>query len=230
MSEEKEKEHLRPHPTELREKRNTGLKFGFRKRTDEYHYPFALRDYCDIEFHNITGEPTTAYIGLKAALEFVQKPSIFFICYDVGYNRILETFVRHVVCSLAVREGEGLTVYMFDMRNFRDISSHFQGDMEATLTEYAKVPVKIVNAACLYNNKCIYLQRFKGDNEMGWCIGWALLFLDYLTTNPGIAEKSPEGKKKAFAKLYTELDKHLSGPRSNHFIEAYYLRLLDVAT
>ena len=92
-----EEEHLRPHPTEVREKRNTALKFGFRKRTDEYHYPFALRDYCDVEFHNVTEEPTTAYIGLKAALEFVQKPIIFFICYDVGFNHDLETFVRHVV-------------------------------------------------------------------------------------------------------------------------------------
>jgi hypothetical protein len=224
-------EHMRPHPTDVREKQNTGIKFGFRKRTEAYHYPFAIRDYCDIEFHNVTGEATTAYIGLKAALEFVQKPSIFFICYDVGYNRILETFVRHVVCSLAVREGEGngLTVYMFDMRNFRDISAHFQADMEKIFTEYAKVPVKIVNAACLYHEKCVYLQRFKGDHEMGWCIGWALLFLDYLTTNPEIAEKSPEGKKKAFAKLYAQLDKHLAGPRSNHFIEAYYTRLLDFA-
>lgn len=225
-----EEEHLRPHPTEVREKRNTALKFGFRKRTDEYHYPFALRDYCDVEFHNVTEEPTTAYIGLKAALEFVQKPIIFFICYDVGFNHDLETFVRHVVCSLAVREGDGLTVYMFDMRNFRDISAHFQADMEKTLSEYAKTPVKIVNAACVYQEKCVYLQRFKGDQEMGWCIGWALLFLDYLTTNPEITEKTPEGKKKEFAKLYTELDKHLKGPRSNRFIEAYYLRLLDIAT
>jgi hypothetical protein len=227
--EDAEAEHMRPHPTDVREKQNTTIKFGFRKRTDAYHYPFALRNYCDIEFHNVTGESTTAYIGLKAALQFVQKPTIFFICYDVGYNKILQTFVRHVVCSLAVREGEGLTVYMFDMRNFRDISTHFQADMEKTLSEYAKVPVNIVNAACLYNNKCVYLQRFKGDHEMGWCIGWALLFLDYLTTNPEIAEKTPEGKKKEFAKLYTQLDKHLSQPRSNLFIEAYYMRLLDIA-
>ena len=229
MSEAEATEHMRPHPTEIREKQNTALKFGFRSRTDEYHYPFAIRNYCDVEFHNITGEPTTAYIGLKAALQFVEKPSIFFICYDVGYNRILQTFVRHVVCSLAVREGDGLTVYMFDMRNFRDISGHFQADMEKTLSEYAKVPVNIVNAACLYNSKCIYLQRFKGDHEMGWCIGWALLFLDYLTKNPEIAEKTPEGKKKAFARLYTQLDKHLAGPRTNQFIEAYYIRLLDMS-
>ena len=229
MSEAEATEHMRPHPTEIREKQNTALKFGFRNRTDEYHYPFAIRNYCDVEFHNITGEPTTAYIGLKAALQFVEKPSIFFICYDVGYNRILQTFVRHVVCSLAVREGDGLTVYMFDMRNFRDISEHFQADMEKTLSEYAKVPVKIVNAACLYHEKCVYLQRFKGDHEMGWCIGWALLFLDYLTKNPEIAEKTPEGKKKAFARLYTQLDKHLAGPRTNQFIEAYYIRLLDMS-
>ena len=229
MSEAEATEHMRPHPTEIREKQNTALKFGFRSRTDEYHYPFAIRNYCDVEFHNITGEPTTAYIGLKAALQFVEKPSIFFICYDVGYNRILQTFVRHVVCSLAVREGDGLTVYMFDMRNFRDISGHFQADMEKTLSEYAKVPVNIVNAACLYHEKCVYLQRFKGDHEMGWCIGWALLFLDYLTKNPEIAEKTPEGKKKAFARLYTQLDKHLAGPRTNQFIEAYYIRLLDMS-
>jgi hypothetical protein len=228
---EEENGHLRPHPTEIKEKINTGIKFGFRNRTDAYHFPFNIHDYCDVEFHNVTGQPTTAYVGFKAAIQFVMKPIIFFICYDVGENKILNAFVRHVVCSLAVREGDGITVYMFDMRNLKDISAHFQSDMEKTLTEYAGgTPVKIVNAACLHHTRCIYLQRYKGENEMGWCIGWALLFLDYLTTNPSIAERTTEGKKKAFAKLYDRLDKHLSGPRSNHFIEAYYRRLLDMST
>jgi hypothetical protein len=224
-------EHMRPHPTEVREHRNTTLKFGFRKRTDQYHYAFDLRDYCDVEFHNVTGDAPTAYTGLRAALEFSQKPTVFFICYDVGNNKILNAFVRHVVCSLAVREGDGITVYMFDMRNLKDISAHFQKDMETTLTEYAGgTPVKIVNAACLHHTKCIYLQRYKGEAEMGWCIGWALLFLDYLTDNPSISEKSPDGKKKAFAKLYSKLDTHMASPRSNHFIEAYYQRLLHMSS
>jgi hypothetical protein len=67
-----------------------------------------------------------------------------------------------------------------------------------------------------------------GDNEMGWCIAWAMLFLDYLTDNTDILELSPEGRKRRFAKLYTELDKHLAGPRTNHFIEVYYRRIMGL--
>lgn len=223
-----EQQHLRPHPTEVRERRNILIKYEFRKRTTEYYYAFDYRNYCDIEFHNVTKSPTTIYSGLHAALEHVKKPTIFFACYDVGPNEILNAFVRHVICCLAVREGEGITVYAFDMRNLKDISAHFKEDMEKQLSEYAKVPVKIVNAACTHRSHCVYLQRFKGETEMGWCIGWALLFLDYLTANPDIIHYGPHEKERAFAKLYTKLDQHLSKPRSNRFIEAYYTRLQDV--
>jgi len=222
-------EHLRPHPTQVREKRNILLKYSFRSRTTDYYYGFDFKNYCDLEFHNVTKQPTTIYPGLKGALEYVKKPVIFFTCYDVGPNEILNAFVRHVVCCMAVREGEGITVYMFDMRNLKDISAGFKEDMEKQLSEFANRPVKIVNAACTHRSNCVYLQRFKGDTEMGWCISWALLFLDYLTANPDIIHYSPNEKERTFAKLYTNLDKHLSKPRSNHFIEAYYTRLLDLS-
>lgn len=220
--------HLRPHPVDVEERRNIRKKFQFCARTDAYHYAFDPADYCDINVHNVSGEDTTIYIGLKYALQYSEKPVVFFTCYDVGPNPVLNAFVRHVVCSLAVREGAGINIYFFDMRNLRDISDEMKTHLEEQFALYAGVPVRIINTACVDRSKCVYLQRFKGDNEMGWCIGWGMLFLDYLTTNPDILAQSTSGKKKQFAKLYTELDKHLAGPRSNHFIEAYYRRIMSL--
>jgi len=220
--------HLRPHPTEVAKRRNISKKFEMKERTEDYFFPFNYSDYVDIVINNITGKPTETYIGLKYALKFSEKPFIFFTCYDVGPNEVLKVFVQHVVCTLAIREGDGLNLYFFDMRNLRDISAEMQSHMEKEFTKIAGIPVHIVNTACVDRSKCVYLQRFKGDNEMGWCIGWALLFLDYLTTNPDILDLTPEGKKRRFAKLYTQLDKHLSTPRSNHFIEAYYQRIMSL--
>lgn len=221
-------EHLRPHPTEVKEKQNINKKFEFRSRTDAYHYAFNPRDYADIEFSNYSGSPTTIYPGLRYALQYSEKPVIFFTGYDVGPNEHMGVFVRHVVCSLAVKEGDHINIYFFDMRNLKDISPSMQSDMEADFSKFANRPVHIVNAACVDRSKCVYLQRFKGDTEMGWCIGWALLFLDFLTKNPTFLRKTLEGKKNTLAKLYTELDARLSGPRTNHFIETYYIHLMGL--
>jgi hypothetical protein len=220
--------HLRPHPTEVANRRNISKKFEMKERTDDYLFVFNPGDYVDIIINNITGTPTQTYVGLKYALKFSQKPFVFFTCYDVGPNEILKVFVQHVVCTLAIREGDGLNLYFFDMRSLRDISPDMKTHMEKEFSKIANVPVHIINTACVDRSKCVYLQRFKGDNEMGWCIAWAMLFLDYLTDNTDILHLSPEGRKRRFAKLYTELDKHLAGPRTNHFIEVYYRRIMGL--
>jgi hypothetical protein len=220
-------DHLRPHPTEVAEKKNIDKKFELRK-SEAYHYAFNPHNYCDIEFFNYNKEPTKVYAGLRYALRYAAKPIIFFTGYDVGPNDVLGAFVRHVVCSLAVHEGDRINIYFFDMRNLRDISPSMQKDMEKEFSKHAGRPVYIVNSACVDRAKCVYLQRFKGDTEFGWCIGWALLFLDYLTKHPAILRQSSKDKKKTIAHLYTDLDNRLSEKRSNHFIEAYYIRLMGL--
>ena len=220
-------EHLRPHPTELPEKVNINKKFELRT-SDAYHYAFNPHDYVDIDFFNVLGLPTKVYPGLRYALEYVKKPVIFFTGYDVGPNDTLNAFVRHVVCSLAVHEGTHVSIYFFDMRNLRDISPSMQTHMETAFGKYAGVPVRLVNVACVDRSKCLYLQRFKGEGEFGWCMAWALMFLDYLTSNPSILHKTPEGRKKAIAKLYSSIDRRLSGPKTNHFIEMFYIRLMGL--
>ena len=220
-------QHLRPHPTEVAEKKNIAKKFELR-RSDAFHYAFNPHDYVDADFFNYNGTPPKLYAGLRYALRYVQKPVIFFTGYDVGPNDILNAFVRHVVCSLAVREGDHINIYFFDMRNLRDISPSMQSSMEAEFSKHAGVPVHLVNSACVDRSKCVYLQRFKGDTEFGWCIGWALFFLEYLTGTPSFLQKSPLDKKKAIAELYTKLDRRLSGQRSNLFIEEYYIHLLGL--
>lgn len=220
-----EDKHLRPHPTEVAETHNIKKKFELRT-SDAYHYAFNPRDYVDIDFFNVLDQPTKIYSGLRYALEYVQKPVIFFTGYDVGANDVLEAFVRHVVCSLAVHEGTHINIYFFDMRNLRDISPSMQKHMEMEFSKHAKVPVYLVNSACVDRSKCVYLQRFKGEKEFGWCIAWALLFLEYLTKHPQFLRKSTEAKKAEIAGLYTKLDERLSEPRSNHYIEKYYMRLM----
>jgi hypothetical protein len=217
--------HLRPHPTEVAQKHNIKKKFELR-RSDAYHYAFNPHDYVDIDFFNVLDKPTKIYSGLRYALEYVQKPVIFFTGYDVGANDILEAFVRHVVCSLAVHEGSHINIYFFDMRNLRDISPSMQRHMETEFSKHAKVPVHLVNSACVDRSTCVYLQRFKGEKEFGWCIAWALLFLEYLTKHPQILRKSSEEKRAEIARLYTDIDERLSEPRSNHYIEKYYMRLM----
>lgn len=220
-------DHLRPHPTQLAERTNIVKKFQL-ARSDEYHYAFNPHDYGDIDFSNYLHQPTKIYRGLHYALQYVQKPIFFFTLYDVGPDDKLEVFVRHVVCSLAVHEGTHLSIYFFDMRNLRDISPSMQKHMESEFSKYAGIPVRIINSACVDRSKCVYLQRFKGETEMGWCIAWALFFLDHMTKTPGFIRESPSDRKKAVAELYTKVNKNLSDARSNHFIEKYYMCLMGL--
>jgi hypothetical protein len=221
-------DHLRPHPTEVVERDNIKKKMELRK-SDKYHYAFNPDDYTDIEFFNVLGRSTKVYSGLRYALRYVQKPILFFTGYDVGQNDKLGVFVRHVVCSLAVHEGTHINIYFFDMRDLQDISPSMQRHMESEFEKHAGVPVHLINSACVDRTKCVYLQRFKGEYEMGWCIAWAMFFLMYLTKNARILSLSPPDKKKAIAKLYTDINRRLSAPKSNKFIEKFYMHLMGLS-
>ena len=216
-------EHLRPHPTEVDEKRNIAKKMGMRHKTDAFFYAFDPANYCDIEIFNKTKEPTYIYRGLSAALRYSDLPVLFFTCYDVGPNETLGVFVRHVVCTMV----QGDSIYFFDMRNLRQISERMQAHLEDEFSRIAGRKLHLINLACAEQRKCLYLQRYKGDTEMGWCIGWALMFLDHLTDHPQFATMSKQSKTKHAADLYRHIDKQLSSRKSNAFIEKYYIRLLQ---
>lgn len=216
-------DHLRPHPTEVSEIENIRKKFEFKKRTDKYLFAFDATNYCDIEIFNVTGQKTTAYSGLCNALKYSEIPVVFFLCYDVGPNETLGVFVRHVVCCLA----KDKYIYFFDMRNLSEISKKMTQIIEKEINKICGVRYTLVNLSCNHSNHCRYLQRFKGDSEMGWCIGWALLFLDYLTKNPQLIEKSDKELRKDFGILYNYIDDKLSRHKSNQFIEVYYIQLMN---
>lgn len=215
--------HLRPHPTEVDEKKNIEKKMEMRHRTPAFFYAFDPVNYCDFEFFNKTKEPTRVYEGLAAALRYSELPVVFFTGYDVGFKETFGVFVRHVVCCLA----QGDTVYFFDMRNLRQISEAMQRRLETEFSKVAGRPLKVLNLACVERSKCVYLQRYKGTHEMGWCIGWALMFLDYITDHPELARMTKQDKTKHAARLYRWVDKQLSSRKSNAFIEQYYIRLLQ---
>jgi hypothetical protein len=217
-------EHLRPHPTEISEVENIRKKFQFKGRTNKYLFAFDPDNYCDIEIFNITGQKTVVYQGLCNALQYSQIPVVFFLCYDVGQNDILGVFIRHVVCCLA-KEGR---IYFFDMRNLSEISKNMKQTLEKEINAICGIHYELVNLSCNHTTHCRYLQRFKGDTEMGWCIGWALLFLDYLTSNTDITHTSDKELRKKFGAVYDYIDGQLTAKKSNHFIEMYYIRLMGM--
>jgi hypothetical protein len=124
--------------------------------------------------------------------------------------------------------AQGDTIYFFDMRNLRQISEGMQKHLESEFSKAAGRKMNLVNLACAKQSKCLYLQRYKGKTEMGWCIGWALMFLDHLTDHPEFASMNKQAKTKHVAQLYRWVDKQLSLPKSNAFIEKYYIRLMGL--
>jgi len=215
-------EHLRPHPTEVSEIKNIRKKFDFKTRTDKYLFAFNPHNYCDIEIFNITGQKTQVYPGLCNALTYSEIPVVFFLCYDVGHNETLGVFIRHVVCCLAKNKH----IYFFDMRNLSEISKNMKDTLEDEINKVCGIQYELVNLSCNQTRHCRYLQRFKGDAEMGWCIGWALLFLDYLTQHPEITKKTDRELRVEFGNLYNYIDGHLTQKQSNIFIEMYYIQLM----
>lgn len=218
--------HLRPHPTQVAEVHNIAKKMEIASHSESYLFAFNPSDYGDFDIYNKGTGAVKVYPGLRTAMRYSELPVVFFTCYDVGANKILDVFVRHVVCCVADRR-QG-TVFFFDMRNLRQISNQMKTTLEREFTALAGRPMALVNAACLGRKKCVYLQRFKGNHEMGWCIGWALFFLQWLVNTPAFATMSRADREKQVAALYRDVDKQLAVPKSNHFIEAYYIELMGL--
>lgn len=226
------------HPTQQDERVNMRLKNEIAKRVEgNYVFAFDKHDYCDFEVFNILKDPTRAsreFIrGFQTLYHEPHKPVVFFLCYDVGYKKELENqFIRHVVCCVATRNGgDTIHVLMFDMRNLREISNDLREHIEKELGRVTQKPaglrLHITNVACVDRKKCVYLQRFKGLHEMGWCIAWASFFLDAAIARPVwkgkyAYELTYDEQKEAFADIYRLVDAELRRTQSNEFIEDWY--------
>lgn len=226
------------HPTKQDERVNMRLKREIAKRVqDKYVFAFDPSDYCDFEVYNILGNSTRAsreFIrGFQTLYTSSNKPVVFFLCYDVGFKKELEDqFIRHVVCCVASRNGgDTIHILMFDMRNLREISNDLRQHIEKELGRVTQKPshvkLHITNVACVDRRKCVYLQRFKGLHEMGWCIAWASFFLDVAVSRPVWKDKYAneltfEEQKEAFAEVYRLVDAELRRTRTNGFIEDWY--------
>jgi hypothetical protein len=219
-------EHLRPHPTQVSESENIARKFTFKQRTDKYLFAFDPTNYCDVEIFNIQKHKTKMYKGVQYALKYSEIPVVFFLCYDVGYREYTElgrVFVRHVVCCFA----KDNYIYFFDMRNLSEISKGMKEILENEINTICNTKYKLVNLSCNHTTHCRYLQRYKGKDEMGWCIAWAMYFLDYLTDHPELGNKKDRELREIFNEFYVYTDSELSSKKSNHFIERYYIHLLS---
>lgn len=226
------------HPTQQDERVNLQLKRSIANKVKgNYIFAFDKHDYCDFEVFNITGQATRAsreFIqGFQTLYQPSKKPVVFFLCYDVGFKKELDDqFIRHVVCCVAGRNGgDTIHLFMFDMRNLREISNDLRIHIETELSRVTKKPpslkLHITNVACVDRKKCVYLQRFKGLHEMGWCIAWASFFLDAALARPVwkgkyAYELTFEEQKEAFAEIYRLVDAELRRTRTNGFIEDWY--------
>jgi len=216
--------HLRPHPTQVSTKVNNRLKKKISEQSDKYRYAFNKKDYADFEVFNITGGASVDHSNLKTALSRHDKPVVFFMTYDVGPSKVLKTFIRHIVCCVAFPSSKETRILFFDMRDLADISPHHKKFIEKEIERLCDcAPVRLVNLG-----KNTYLQRFKGDTEMGWCIGWALFFLNTAIARPLVddqylADLTPHKQESELKKLYKVIDDQLKSEKSNHLIEKWYL-------
>jgi hypothetical protein len=151
------------------------------------------------------------------------------MCYDVGYSSILKLFIRHIVCCVAFPE-DTVKILFFDMRDLCDISPKHQKLMETEISRKCGKPVELINASCL-GSECIYLQKFKGDDEVGWCVAWALYFLNIITAplfrGKYLADMGILQQKLHVHRLYEKIYGMLSEAKSNHMIEKWYISQLS---
>lgn len=221
-------EHLRPHPANVKSSVNLKLKKLFASKTDKYTYALNDRTYVDFDVYNILKKPTIDRSGVCHLLRTSTKPVIFFMCYDVGNNPTLKLFIRHVVCCVAF-PGDTVNILVFDMRDLCDISPKHQELIETEISRKCGKSINIINASCL-RSECIYLQKFKGDNEIGWCIAWALYFLNILTSplfrGKYIADMSEFQYKLHISNLYEKIHSYMASKKSNHLIEKWYVEQL----
>ena len=222
-----------PHPVDVDEHKNIQLKHKTVERCrNDYIFAFCRKDYCDVSFYNKLKKPSTASPefkrGFTTLFEDNPKPVVFFLCYDIGDRPEIKTFIRHVICCVAVREKESIYVFAFDMRNMNDIAKGHAQYLERQLKQITDSPLSIhvVNASCLEKPSCHYLQRFKAFEDPGWCMAWALFFLDAVICRPvwkgkHVYELSVAELKHAFARIYRLVDDELK-KHGNGFIEQWY--------
>ena len=217
--------HLRPHPASVKSSINLKIKKLFASRTDKYTFALNERTYVDFDIYNIDKKPTIDRSGVCNLIRTSAKPVVFLMCYDVGNNPKLGLFIRHVVCCVAF-PGETTKILFFDMRDLCDISPKHQEVIETEISRKCKKPVELINASCL-GSECIYLQKFKGDNEVGWCVAWALYFMNMLTSplfrGKYVADMNEAQYKLHISNLYTKIYGILSEQKSNHLIEKWYI-------
>ena len=217
--------HLRPHPAFVKASVNLNIKKTFKQRTDKYTYAFNERTYVDFDIYNILKKPTVDRSGVCAHLKSSSKPVVFFMCYDVGNNTHLRMFIRHVVCCVAFPSEDTVKILFFDMRNLCDISPKHQELIETEISRKCGKTIELINASCL-RSECIYLQKFKGDDEVGWCVGWALYFLNILTSplfrGKYVADMTEFQYKLHISKLYEKIHAYMASEKSNHLIEKWY--------
>jgi len=220
--------HLRPHPTQVARYKNAFLKHQLAERTSKYTYAFNDTNYCDFNVFNIHKKPSADLSGVGNALRTSKKPVVFFLTYDVGFNRKIGIFIRHIVCCVAYPSARKTPILFFEMRNLRDISPGHQQFIEKEIETLCDVPeVSLINLAC--QDKCIYLQRFKSEYEIGWCVAWSLFFLDFITKSHEkeyLPDMTMNRQLKLLAELYRDVDKTLGDEESNQPIERWYTNLL----
>ncbi len=223
------KSHLRPHPATVKSSINLKIKKLFASRTDKYTYALNNTTYVDFDIYNIDKKPTVDRSGVCKLIRTSDKPVIFFMCYDVGYNDHLKLFIRHIVCCLAF-PGETVKILFFDMRDLCDISPKHQELIETEISRKCGKPVNLINASCL-GSECIYLQKFKGEDEVGWCVAWGLYFLNVLTSplfrGKYVADMTEAQYKLHINKLYEKIHSYMASKNSNHFIEKWYIAQLS---
>lgn len=225
-----------PHPTEVDERETIRRKHAkAAKVADKYTFAFSRTNYCDIELFNITGTSTRSSKafreGMASLFQSGAKPVVFFLCYDVGYKEGPGRFVRHVVCCIATRAKDTIHVLGMDMRNLREISNDLRSFLERELSTQIGLPkdlnLKYTNIACVERSKCVYLQRYKKHTDIGWCIAWALFFLDVAICAPiqgdqYAADLSVSEQTHAFADLYRLVNHELMQRKTNGFIEEWF--------
>lgn len=224
------------HPTEVDERDTIRRKHAkASKCTDRYTFAFSRSNYCDVEIFNISGNPTTSSKGFRDGFATLfhpgAKPVVFFLCYDVGFKEGPGRFVRHVVCCIATRAKESIHVLGFDMRNLREISNDLRSVLIRELSHAASVPPSLTlhytNIACVERNRCVYLQRYKHHTDIGWCIAWALFFLEVAICAPiqgshYASDLSVSEQTHAFASLYRLINRELTQRKTNGFIEEWF--------
>jgi hypothetical protein len=212
-------EHLRPHPASVKVGTNLKIKKKFANRTDAFTYAFNDKSYVDFDIYNILKKPTVDRSGVCKAISTSKKPVVFFLCYDVGDNKYVNLFIRHIVCCVAFPSADKVRILFFDMRDLCDISKKHQEHIEEEIGRKCGKKVVLENASCL-SNKCIYLQKFKGDYEVGWCIAWALFFLDKAITSDPTLVHNINNIKHFYKHVYSILSK----ANSNRPIEEWYVK------